>query len=274
MPVPRRRRRAGSEILELSIGEAWDPALAGRFEFIAGRAPANAHEAMVSPGALARLDAKLGDTVTLTDPRTEFTIVGVLKSATHARLGADAVRAGVDGSRRGGGTANLVHARLATHRRPDPRAQPQRRDRVRPRPRHSRGGSTRCRRGLDHWGRRRDRCRVLRVPRGAAGGRRVRGRRSSSAAVPRRRSQRRRTAQLRVPHRAAAGHRARRRRRCRRRHCRGRARRDRAGPPRRRQRDELLGLQRALGAGHRHRHLRDRRGDGIRSPSRAGRDPW
>ena len=37
---------------------------------------------MVSPGALARLDAKLGDTVTLTDPRTEFTIVGVLKSAT------------------------------------------------------------------------------------------------------------------------------------------------------------------------------------------------
>ena len=72
----------GIGILELSIGDAWDPALAGRFEFLAGRAPANAHEAMVSPGALGRLDAQLGDTVTLTDPRAEFTIVGVLKSAT------------------------------------------------------------------------------------------------------------------------------------------------------------------------------------------------
>ncbi len=68
---------------EAIIGEAWDPALDGRFEFLTGRAPANAREAMVSPGALDRLDAAVGDTLTLAEPHLTFTIVGVLKSATQ-----------------------------------------------------------------------------------------------------------------------------------------------------------------------------------------------
>lgn len=68
----------------VTVGEAWDPALAGRFEFLDGRVPANDREAMVSPGALERLDAELGDTLTLADPRATFTIVGVLKAANQA----------------------------------------------------------------------------------------------------------------------------------------------------------------------------------------------
>ena len=63
------------------VGDAWDPALAGRYELISGSVPGSPDEAMVSPGALARLDAAIGDRVELTDPAASFTISGVLKSA-------------------------------------------------------------------------------------------------------------------------------------------------------------------------------------------------
>ena len=141
----------GIGILELSIGDAWDPALAGRFEFLAGRAPANAHEAMVSPGALGRLDAQLGDTVTLTDPRAEFTIVGVLKSAT---LPDSAQTLFVPA-----GTGLDAAEGMRTWFTPDwqptadqvPELNHNGRDRVRPRPRHS--SVAQCRRRLDQSGR-------------------------------------------------------------------------------------------------------------------------
>jgi putative ABC transport system permease protein len=63
------------------IGQAWDPSLAGRFEAIAGQPPSNDREAMVSPGALERLGAEIGDTLVLTEPSGTFTIAGVMKSA-------------------------------------------------------------------------------------------------------------------------------------------------------------------------------------------------
>lgn len=63
------------------VGQAWDPSLTGRFEAIAGRSPSTDHEAMVSPGALERLGARIGDTLVLTEPKATFTITGVMKSA-------------------------------------------------------------------------------------------------------------------------------------------------------------------------------------------------
>lgn len=66
------------------IGDAWDPALAGRFELISGRVPEDGDEAMASPGALARLGASIGDRVELTEPAASVTITGVLKAAEDA----------------------------------------------------------------------------------------------------------------------------------------------------------------------------------------------
>jgi putative ABC transport system permease protein len=73
----------GIGLFALTIGDAWDPTLDGRFESIAGRTPANDGEAMVSPGAAERLDAQIGDTLILTEPRTALTIVGILKASTQ-----------------------------------------------------------------------------------------------------------------------------------------------------------------------------------------------
>lgn len=64
-----------------TVGDAWDPALAGRFELRDGRAPTRAGEAMVSPGALDRLGLTIGETLALTDPEASFTITGVLTDA-------------------------------------------------------------------------------------------------------------------------------------------------------------------------------------------------
>lgn len=69
----------GIGALNTIFGPAWDPALAGRFELLSGRIPDRAGEAMVSPGALTRLEAEIGDTLTLSESRATFTIVGVLK---------------------------------------------------------------------------------------------------------------------------------------------------------------------------------------------------
>ncbi|MCR2814955.1 ABC transporter permease [Microbacterium jiangjiandongii] len=74
----------GTGALAAVIGDAWDPVLAGRFETHEGRAPTNAREAMVSPGALERLGAALGDELVLTEPAASFTITGVMTQAEDA----------------------------------------------------------------------------------------------------------------------------------------------------------------------------------------------
>lgn len=63
------------------VGDAGADALRGRFTLHAGRAATGAGEAMVSPGALARLGAKIGDTLTLAEPAGTYTITGVLSRA-------------------------------------------------------------------------------------------------------------------------------------------------------------------------------------------------
>ena len=64
-----------------TIGAAWDPLLEGRYVPIDGTAPAAADEAMVSPGLLERLDARVGDTVTLSGSGETFTITGTMRRA-------------------------------------------------------------------------------------------------------------------------------------------------------------------------------------------------
>ncbi|MGM7666272.1 FtsX-like permease family protein [Microbacterium sp. A93] len=64
------------------VGDAIDPALDGRYELLDGRRPQNDSEAAASPGTLQRLDAQIGDTVTLTEPAAALTIVGVMKETT------------------------------------------------------------------------------------------------------------------------------------------------------------------------------------------------
>ncbi|MCR2812418.1 FtsX-like permease family protein [Microbacterium sp. zg.Y1084] len=71
----------GTGSLAAVIGEAWDPALDGRFELHDGRAPRGSGEAMVSPGALERLGATIGDDLVLTEPAASFTITGVMTQA-------------------------------------------------------------------------------------------------------------------------------------------------------------------------------------------------
>lgn len=74
----------GTGLLDAWVGDAADPLLNGRYELLEGRRPTSDNEALVSPGALARLDAQVDDTLTLTAPKTTLTIVGVMKKATDA----------------------------------------------------------------------------------------------------------------------------------------------------------------------------------------------
>jgi len=74
----------GTGSLAAVIGEAWEPILEGRFEIHDGHAPRGAGEAMVSPGALERLGAKVGDDLVLTEPAASFTITGVMTQAEDA----------------------------------------------------------------------------------------------------------------------------------------------------------------------------------------------
>ncbi|MDL5351622.1 FtsX-like permease family protein [Microbacterium sp. zg-YB36] len=71
----------GTGSLAAVIGDAWDPVLEGRFEIREGQAPRAADEAMVSPGALERLGARVGDHLVLTEPAASFTITGVMTQA-------------------------------------------------------------------------------------------------------------------------------------------------------------------------------------------------
>lgn len=66
------------------VGDAGDPALRGRFQLVSGRVATTDAEAMVSPGALTHLGARVGDTLTVNKPAATYTIVGVMKLATSS----------------------------------------------------------------------------------------------------------------------------------------------------------------------------------------------
>lgn len=63
------------------IGDAGADILRGRFELLEGRAPANADEVVVSPGALERLGLRVGDRLELREPAAAYTVTGVMKRA-------------------------------------------------------------------------------------------------------------------------------------------------------------------------------------------------
>ena len=71
----------GIGTLTAYVGAAADERLAGRYELVDGRRPQTDGEAAVSPGALARWDAEIGDTLELDDPAASLHIVGVMKDA-------------------------------------------------------------------------------------------------------------------------------------------------------------------------------------------------
>lgn len=61
-------------------GSVWDPALDGHWRVTSGTAPTGPDQAMVSPATLERLDAAVGDTLTLTDPVAKrLTITGTVR---------------------------------------------------------------------------------------------------------------------------------------------------------------------------------------------------
>lgn len=63
----------------VTTGSMWDPVFAGRYEILSGAAPTRPEQAMVSPGLLARLGARVGDDVVLTDSARTFTISGTMR---------------------------------------------------------------------------------------------------------------------------------------------------------------------------------------------------
>jgi len=69
------------------IGDAGAAVLHGRFTLLDGRAARGDGEAMVSPGALERLGARVGDALVLTEPVGTYTITGVLTRAEDAHRG-------------------------------------------------------------------------------------------------------------------------------------------------------------------------------------------
>jgi hypothetical protein len=70
--------------LNAEAGRSWDPAFAGRFTLLDGRAPAASDELLVNPSALTRLGVKVGDTVRSGDDSHTFKIVGTMRDATVA----------------------------------------------------------------------------------------------------------------------------------------------------------------------------------------------
>lgn len=71
----------GVGTLKAYVGDAADARLDGRYELLDGRRPHADDEAALSPGALARWDAGIGDTLELDDPAATLRIVGVMKDA-------------------------------------------------------------------------------------------------------------------------------------------------------------------------------------------------
>ncbi|MHB1234825.1 MAG: ABC transporter permease family protein, partial [Microbacteriaceae bacterium] len=71
--------RTGVAVLPAVEGRPWDPALAGRYDLVAGRAPAAAGEVMATASALHRLGLALGQEARLVAPIAHtVTVVGVL----------------------------------------------------------------------------------------------------------------------------------------------------------------------------------------------------
>jgi len=65
-------------------GQPWDRAFAGRFAVLSGHVPTSASEIMATPTALVRLGVKVGQSVTLSQPRAgTFTVVGTMRDLTQ-----------------------------------------------------------------------------------------------------------------------------------------------------------------------------------------------
>lgn len=76
----RTRTATGIGAVLVSVGDAWDQALEGRYEIASGTAPKAPGEVMATRAALERLGAGIGDTVELIEPAYTATITGILDS--------------------------------------------------------------------------------------------------------------------------------------------------------------------------------------------------
>lgn len=70
---------AGVGNTPVTVGDTWDPVFAGRYVVVDGATPTRSDEAMVSPGLLERLGARIGDAVALSDAGRSFTITGTMR---------------------------------------------------------------------------------------------------------------------------------------------------------------------------------------------------
>jgi MFS family permease len=88
--------------LETVVGDVWDPVFDGIYIREEGRAPASADEIMVTPGALDRLGAEIGDDVVFVDLDRTFTIAGTMRPA-NAQASVEMLFVSVDAAEEVGG---------------------------------------------------------------------------------------------------------------------------------------------------------------------------
>ncbi len=69
----------GIASVEVTTGDIWNDAFAGRFDVLEGRIPASPDEAMATPGMLERLGLSIGQEVVLTDSDRAFTVTGTVR---------------------------------------------------------------------------------------------------------------------------------------------------------------------------------------------------
>ena len=75
----------GSGSLPALEGEPWAKSFEGRFQVLSGTVPTRDDQVMVSPATLARFGDRVGDNLTVTQPRAgSFTIVGTLRDLTQS----------------------------------------------------------------------------------------------------------------------------------------------------------------------------------------------
>ncbi|BDV30070.1 hypothetical protein Microterr_07300 [Microbacterium terricola] len=67
--------------LSATVGDVWDPAFSGLYVLIDGAPPTSADQMLVSPGALDRLGARIGDDVVFSDTGRALTITGTMRAA-------------------------------------------------------------------------------------------------------------------------------------------------------------------------------------------------
>ncbi|MGM7678159.1 FtsX-like permease family protein [Microbacterium sp. A94] len=72
---------AGVATLPAWSGSVWDDRFHGRFDLIAGRAPAASDEALVTPAGLERFGVAIGGDITMADSLESFTVVGTIAAA-------------------------------------------------------------------------------------------------------------------------------------------------------------------------------------------------